>query len=133
LVMGGSRGEGELAEGFYYLPTILDDVDPASELAQKEVFGPVLAVMRFSDEAEAVQLANGTDYGLSGYLWTADTRRAIRITEELETGEVIVNGAPNAVTERPFGGIGHSGNGNEGGVEGLEEFFWTKSVAYGNG
>ncbi|MGP5227106.1 aldehyde dehydrogenase family protein [Arthrobacter rhombi] len=133
LVMGGARGQGELAEGFYYLPTILADVDPSSELAQKEVFGPVLAVMRFSDEAEAVALANGTDYGLSGYLWTADARRAIRITEELETGEVVVNGAPNAVTERPFGGIGHSGNGNEGGVEGLEEFFWTKSVAYGNG
>ncbi|MGP5164592.1 aldehyde dehydrogenase family protein [Arthrobacter rhombi] len=133
LVMGGARGEGELAEGFYYLPTILADVDPSSELARKEVFGPVLAVMRFSDEAEAVALANGTDYGLSGYLWTADARRAIRITEELETGEVVVNGAPNAVTERPFGGIGHSGNGNEGGVEGLEEFFWTKSVAYGNG
>lgn len=133
LVMGGTRAGGELAEGFYYPPTILADVDPASELAQKEVFGPVLAVLRFSDEAEAVELANGTDYGLSGYVWTADARRAIRVTEALETGEVIVNGAPNAVAERPFGGIGHSGNGNEGGVEGLEEFFWTKSVAYGNG
>lgn len=133
LVMGGARVEGSLADGYYYPPTIIADVDPASELAQKEVFGPVLAVLRFSDEADAVSIANGTDYGLSGYIWTADARRAIRVTEQLETGEVIVNGAPNAVTERPFGGIGHSGNGNEGGVEGLEEFFWTKSVAYGNG
>lgn len=133
LVLGGSRVGGGLAGGYYYPPTILADVVPASELAQQEVFGPVLSVMRFADEAEAVALANGTDYGLSGYVWTADSRRAVRVTEQLETGEVVVNGAPNAVAERPFGGIGHSGNGNEGGIEGLEEFFWTKSVAYGNG
>ncbi|MFJ6415595.1 aldehyde dehydrogenase family protein [Paeniglutamicibacter sp. NPDC091659] len=133
LVTGGARLDGDLADGFYYPPTVLADVDPASEIAQKEVFGPVLAVMRFSDEDEAVALANGTEYGLSGYIWTSDARRSIRLVEALETGEVVVNGAPNAVAERPFGGIGHSGNGNEGGLEGLEEFFWTKSVAYGNG
>ncbi|MFP5310848.1 MAG: aldehyde dehydrogenase family protein [Actinomycetes bacterium] len=131
LVLGGARLQGDLADGFFYPPTILTDVEPFSELAQKEVFGPVLAVLRFSDEEEAVTLANGTIYGLSGYVWTNDARRAVRVTEQLETGEVVVNGAPNAVTERPFGGIGHSGNGNEGGLEGLEEFFWTKSVAYG--
>ncbi|MDJ0358056.1 aldehyde dehydrogenase family protein [Paenarthrobacter sp. PH39-S1] len=133
VVTGGARAGGELAEGFYYPPTILADVDPSSELAHKEVFGPVLAVIRFTDEAQALALANDTDYGLSGYIWTSDARRAIRLTEQLETGEVVVNGAPNAVSERPFGGIGHSGNGNEGGLEGLEEFFWTKSVAYGDG
>ena len=133
LITGGQRLAGELADGFYYPPTVLADVDPASELAQKEVFGPVLAITRFSDEAEAIALANGTEYGLSGYVWTSDARRAVRVTEALETGEVTINGAPSAVAERPFGGIGHSGNGNEGGLEGLEEFFWTKSVAYGNG
>ena len=133
LVTGGERLADELADGFYYPPTVLADVDPASELAQKEVFGPVLAITRFSDEAEAIALANGTEYGLSGYVWTADARRAVRVTEALETGEVTINGAPSAVAERPFGGIGHSGSGNEGGLEGLEEFFWTKSVAYGNG
>ncbi|MDN3482651.1 aldehyde dehydrogenase family protein [Arthrobacter sp. APC 3897] len=133
LVTGGQRLAEDLADGFFYPPTVLADVDPASELAQKEVFGPVLAITRFSDEAEAIALANSTDYGLSGYVWTGDARRAVRVTEALETGEVTVNGAPNAVAERPFGGIGHSGMGNEGGLEGLEEFFWTKSVAYGNG
>lgn len=133
LVTGGQRLEGDLAAGFYYPPTVLADVDPSSELAQKEVFGPVLAIIRFSDEAEAITIANGTDYGLSGSIWTGDARRAIRLAEALETGEVAVNGAAIAVAERPFGGIGHSGNGNEGGLEGLEEFFWTKSVAYGNG
>lgn len=133
LVTGGERLGGELAEGFYYPPTVLADVDPDSELAQQEVFGPVLAILRFTDEAEAIALANNTEYGLSGYIWTSDSRRSIRLVEALETGEVVVNGAPNAVAERPFGGIGHSGNGNEGGLEGLEEFFWTKSVAYSNG
>lgn len=133
LLCGGARLGGDLASGFYYPPTVFADVDPASELARQEVFGPVLAITAFSNEAEAVALANGTDYGLSGYVWTSDSRRSIRLAEALETGEVAVNGAPNAVAERPFGGIGHSGNGNEGGLEGLEEFFWTKSVAYGNG
>jgi aldehyde dehydrogenase (NAD+) len=133
VVTGGQRLDGDLAEGFYYPPTVLADVDPSSELAKKEVFGPVLAAIRFSDEAEALAIANGTEYGLSGSVWTGDSRRAIRLAEALETGEVAVNGAPIAVAERPFGGIGHSGNGNEGGLEGLEEFFWTKSVAYGNG
>lgn len=130
ILTGGARLGGELANGFYYPPTVVADVDRQSELAQQEVFGPVLAVLPFTDEADAVALANSTDYGLSGYVWTTDAKRAVRVVEQLETGEVVVNGAPNAVAERPFGGIGHSGNGNEGGLEGLEEFFWTKSVAY---
>ncbi len=130
VLTGGARLGGELAEGYYYPPTVVADVDRQSQLARQEVFGPVLAILPFSDEADAVALANSTDYGLSGYVWTSDAKRAMRIVEALETGEVVVNGAPNAVAERPFGGIGHSGNGNEGGVEGLEEFFWTKSVAY---
>lgn len=133
LLCGGERLGGELAGGFFYPPTVFADVDPTSELARREVFGPVLAITAFSDEAEAIALANGTDYGLSGYVWTSDSRRSIRLAEALETGEVAVNGAPIAVAGRPFGGIGHSGNGNEGGLEGLDEFFWTKSVAYGNG
>ncbi|PRB70409.1 aldehyde dehydrogenase family protein [Arthrobacter sp. MYb213] len=128
LVTGGKRAEGELAEGYFYPPTIFADVDPASQLAQEEVFGPVLAVIPFEDEAEALALANDTQYGLSGYVWTADLGRGLRLSEELVTGEVAVNGAFNATAERPFGGIGHSGIGNEGGLEGLEEFFWTKSV-----
>ncbi|WP_449372628.1 aldehyde dehydrogenase family protein [Arthrobacter psychrolactophilus] len=126
LLCGGERLGGELAEGFFYPPTVFADVAPESELAQKEVFGPVLAITPFVDEAEAIALANGTDYGLSGYVWTSDSRRSIRLAEALETGDVAVNGAQNAVAERPFGGIGHSGTGNEGGLEGLEEFFWTR-------
>lgn len=128
VVTGGTRAGGELAEGFYYPPTIVADVDPAGFLAQNEVFGPVLAVIPFRDEQHAVEIANGTDYGLSGYVWTSDLGRGLRLAESLETGEVAINGAFNATAERPFGGIGHSGMGNEGGLEGLEEFFWTKSV-----
>lgn len=128
LVTGGQRLGGELAEGFYYPPTIVADVDPNGSLAQNEVFGPVLAVIPFRDEAHALQIANGTDYGLSGYIWTSDLGRGLRLAESMETGEIAVNGAFNATAERPFGGIGHSGIGNEGGLEGLEEFFWTKSV-----
>lgn len=133
LVLGGRRLGGELASGYFIAPTVIADVDPSSELAQREVFGPVLAVIPFDTEQEGIRIANSTEYGLSGYVWTSDARRAVRVTEQLDTGEVTVNGAPNAQVSRPFGGIGLSGMGREGGLEGLDEFLWTKSVAYGNG
>ena len=129
LVVGGSRLGGPLADGFYIEPTIFAEVDPASELAQEEVFGPVLAVTKFSTEEEAIKIANSTKYGLSSYIQTNDLRRALRVSEQLEAGGCMINGAQNLTLNRPFGGIGMSGYGKEGGRQGLEEFQRIKTVA----
>lgn len=128
LVAGGHRLGGDLSDGFYIAPTVFADVAPDSELAQTEVFGPVLAVIPFEDEAHAVEIANNSPFGLSGYVQTADLRRALRVVEALETGEVMVNGAPNMAAGRPYGGIGMSGVGKEGGRQGIEEFLRIKGV-----
>ena len=104
--------------------------DPDSELGQVEVFGPVLSLMRFDTEDEAVAIANGTSYGLASYLWTNDIGRINRIAPRLQAGGVYVNGASPVVgCELPFGGLGISGFGREGGLEGLLEFVRTKAVA----
>jgi aldehyde dehydrogenase (NAD+) len=128
LVVGGSRLGGDLSQGFYLGPTVFADVDPASELAQNEVFGPVLAITPFATEDEAIHIANNTPYGLSGYIQTKDLKRALRVAEELVTGEVLINGAANLRVQRPFGGLGLSGFGKEGGKLGIEEFLRVKSV-----
>ena len=128
LVTGGSRPEGDLAGGYYIAPTVLADVDPDSELAQNEVFGPVLAIIPFDTEQDAIEIANNTRYGLSGYIQTADLRRALRVAEELDTGEVLINGSPNLMVNRPYGGFGLSGVGKEGGRAGIEEFLKVKGV-----
>ncbi len=129
LITGGERIGGDLAGGFYMQPTVFADVDPQSELAQTEVFGPVLSIIPFDTEDEAIEIANSTQYGLSGYVFTNDLRRAHRVAEELETGEVLINGAINLGVTRPFGGIGISGMGKEGGRAGLEEFLQVKTVS----
>jgi aldehyde dehydrogenase (NAD+) len=115
--------------GAYYAPTLIDGVDPQSAIAQEEVFGPVLASMRFSDEDEAVALANCTDYGLLGAVWTADLSRALRLAAEIRAGQVFVNayGAGGGV-ELPFGGYKKSGYGREKGVEALDAYTQTKTV-----
>ncbi|MGP0029198.1 MAG: aldehyde dehydrogenase family protein [Acidimicrobiales bacterium] len=128
LVTGGSRIGGELAGGYFIEPTVFADVDPDSELAQNEVFGPVLAMTPFADDEEAIRIANNTRYGLSGYLQTQNLSRGLRVAEELVTGEVLINGAANLRVQRPFGGIGISGMGKEGGRLGVEEFLRVKSV-----
>jgi aldehyde dehydrogenase (NAD+) len=128
LLVGGHRLEGDLADGYYIEPTVFADVDPQSELAQTEVFGPVLAVTPFETESEAIAIANCTRYGLSGFVQTANLKRALRVAEELETGEVMINGAPIMYVNRPFGGLGLSGLGKEGGRQGIEEFLRIKGV-----
>ena len=128
LVAGGGRIGGELAGGFYIAPTVFAEVDGASELAQQEIFGPVLAFARFETEKEAIELANSTPYGLAAYVHTTDGRRAHRVARELAAGNVWVNGFFGIPPSMPFGGVKQSGYGRVGGVAGLREFLRPKNV-----
>jgi acyl-CoA reductase-like NAD-dependent aldehyde dehydrogenase len=131
LVTGGRRVDGDLADGFFIEPTLFADVDNRSDLAQEEIFGPVLAITPFDDEAEAVALANDTRYGLAAYVQTRDLARAHRVAAALEAGFVSINSRPLVSPPTPFGGVRNSGYGREGGVEGLREFVATKNVCVG--
>jgi len=124
---GGGRVGGELADGYFVEPTVFGDVDNASDLAQHEIFGPVLSVMRFHDEDEAIRIANDTQYGLAAYLHTNDLRRAHRAAAALEAGAVGVNGAGVQIGA-PMGGVKQSGFGRMGGRYGLEDFLRPKNV-----
>lgn len=126
---GESPDDPRLADGAYFCPTIIDDADPASPIAQEEIFGPVLTVHRFCTEDEAVGLANGTQYGLLGAVWTTDLSRAHRLAAQIHAGQVYVNtyGAGGGV-ELPFGGFKKSGYGREKGYEALDTFSATKTV-----
>jgi aldehyde dehydrogenase (NAD+) len=129
LLLGGERLGGSLADGWFVPPTVFGDVDPASELAQDEVFGPVVAVTRFSSEDEAIALANGTRYGLAAYVLTRDISRALRVASELDAGNVGINGAgAPAGWSAPSGGVKDSGYGKVGGREGIMEYVRTKNV-----
>jgi aldehyde dehydrogenase (NAD+) len=128
LLTGGTRLGADLADGFFITPTVFGEVDPASSLAGEEVFGPVLSVISFRDEAEAVAIANATSYGLAGYVWTNELKRAHRIAAALEAGWVGVNGFPPMPPNAPFGGYKRSGFGREGGPEGIREFVRTKNI-----
>jgi aldehyde dehydrogenase (NAD+) len=128
IVLGGKRAGGTLAGKNFIEPTIIVDVDPASEIAQLEVFGPVLVVHKFATEEEAVALANGTPYGLAAFIQSNDVKRVHRLAERLKAGGVYVNGGFPAMPYTPFGGIGVSGYGKEGGKAGLDEFLRYKTV-----
>lgn len=130
LVIGGkaSRMEGQFASGSFMEPTLFEDVDPASPLAQEELFGPVLSLFRFSDEADVIKQANFTKYGLANYVHTRDLDRAIRVTSQLKSGMVYVNKASGRNPGAPFGGWRQSGMGYEGGRAGLDEYLRKKTV-----
>ncbi|MEX2558196.1 MAG: aldehyde dehydrogenase family protein [Actinomycetota bacterium] len=128
LLIGGRRLSEDLADGFFIAPTVFGEVDNASRLAQEEVFGPVLSILRFRDEDEALALANGTRYGLAGYVWTSDVKRAHRVAAALDAGWIGVNGFPPMPPNAPFGGVKQSGFGREGGAEGIFEFVRVKNV-----
>jgi aldehyde dehydrogenase (NAD+) len=131
LICGGTRMGGDLAEGFFVEPTVFDDVAPDCEIAQTEVFGPVLSILRFSDEDEAIRIANGTPYGLAAYLSSQDVNTVHRMASRLKAGTVWVNGFSALPPGTPFGGYGQSGYGREGGKAGLDEFLQVKNVFIG--
>lgn len=128
LLAGGARAGGALADGYFIQPTVFGDVDNRMRIAREEVFGPVLSILRFKTEDEAVALANDTDYGLAGYVHTNDLRRAHRVAAALEAGYIGVNGFPPIPVTAPFGGWKQSGSGREGGRAGIEEFLRPKNV-----
>jgi aldehyde dehydrogenase (NAD+) len=129
-VHGGERLNGKLAGGFFLSPAVFAGVDRSSEIAQEEVFGPVLAIIKFNAEREAIEIANDTSYGLAAYVQTNDLKRAMRCVRDLRAGSVYINRSytmsnPGNTT----GGVGMSGYGREGGLPGLEEYLRTKGVS----
>ncbi len=115
--------------GYFYTPTVLDDVPFTAGILGEEIFGPVAPVVRFTDTDQAIAMANGTEYGLVSYLYTADLRRALQVAEALEAGMVGINRGVVSDPAAPFGGVKQSGLGREGGHEGLLEFTETKYIA----
>ncbi|MFK0119568.1 aldehyde dehydrogenase family protein [Streptomyces sp. NPDC090994] len=126
LVTGGPGRPADRTAGAYVRPTVFADVDPASAIAQEEIFGPVLVVIPYTDDDHAVEIANGTIYGLNGAV-TGDEEHAMAIARRLRVGQVDVNGGPHNF-QAPFGGYKQSGNGREMGRAGLEEFLETKAI-----
>jgi succinate-semialdehyde dehydrogenase/glutarate-semialdehyde dehydrogenase len=116
-------------KGYFYLPTVLRDLPPDAAILGTEIFGPVAPVVRFRDEDDAIRWANDTEYGLVSYLYTADLRRALRVSEALDTGMVGVNRGIVSDPAAPFGGVKQSGLGREGGHDGLLEFTESKYIA----
>ncbi len=127
LVTGGVEAPEGLDRGYYVRPTVLADVKPNDTVAQEEIFGPVLSVIPFDDEDDAVAIANNSRYGLSGGVWAGDTARAVAFARRIRTGAVIVNGGRFNILA-PFGGFKQSGVGRENGAYGIEEFLQTKSI-----
>ncbi len=127
LVAGGPGKPEGMNDGYYVKPTVFADVNNQMEIARTEIFGPVLSVIPFETEEEAIEIANDTDYGLTNYIQSQDSEKIRRLARKLRSGMVDVNGAGIAV-DAPFGGFKHSGIGREAGKEGLLEFLEVKSV-----
>jgi aldehyde dehydrogenase (NAD+) len=127
LVAGGPGRPDGLNRGYYVRPTVFANVKPEMTIAREEIFGPVLSILAYGTEEQAVDLANDTVYGLSGYVQSGDIDHARRVAAQLRTGNVHLNGAgPDFAA--PFGGYKQSGNGREWGVFGFEEFLEVKAV-----
>ncbi|MHB8592968.1 MAG: aldehyde dehydrogenase family protein [Acidimicrobiales bacterium] len=122
------RAEAPDGPGFWFAPTVLAPLAPDSRQAQEEIFGPVVGVIRFDDEADAVRLANGTPYGLSGSIWTRDVGRALRVARAVESGNLSVNSHSSVRYSTPFGGFKQSGLGRELGPDALDAFTEVKNV-----
>lgn len=127
LVTGGGRPD-DLDPGFYVEPTLFDDVDNSSRIAREEIFGPVLTVVPYADDDEAVALANDSDFGLSGSVWTSDTDRGVAVASQVRTGLCAINSGIIVDPKSPFGGFKASGIGREMGPEGLSAYLETRTV-----
>jgi succinate-semialdehyde dehydrogenase/glutarate-semialdehyde dehydrogenase len=126
VVTGGSVPD---RRGYFYAPTVLDNVPPGAGILDEEIFGPVAPIVRFSSESDAVTWANNTEYGLVSYVYTRDLRRSLRVAEALEAGMIGINRGVVSDPAAPFGGVKQSGIGREGGHDGLLEFTETKYIA----
>jgi aldehyde dehydrogenase (NAD+) len=127
LVTGGAEPPAGLDHGYFVAPTVFSDVRSDMTIAQEEIFGPVLSILAYDDEEDAIRIANDSRFGLSGAVWSNDEDHALSVARRIRTGQVDVNGgAFNPCA--PFGGVGCSGHGRELGAHGLEEFFYIKSI-----
>jgi len=133
-VVTGGRRPADLDRGFYYEPTILTAVDNSSKVAQEEIFGPVAVVTGFDSDEEAVAIANDSEFGLSGAVFSRDSGTAFEMALQLRTGQVILNGGSGRMNSwAPFGGYKRSGIGREYGVAGVREFCQTKAIHFNAG
>ena len=125
----GREGGASLCErGCFVSPTIFTDVRPEMRIVREEIFGPVVTVMAFRDESEAIAMANDSDYGLSGSIWTRDIGRALRVARAIETGNLSINSGSSVHLEAPFGGVKKSGLGRELGLQVLDNYTEWKTV-----
>lgn len=129
LIHGGRRlTTGKYAKGYYIEPTLFADVQPQMHIAQEEIFGPVLSILTFDSESEAVEIANDSMYGISAEIWTRDLSRAHRVAAQLDVSHVTINGTGGFGIEAPFGGVKQSGFGREGGWESILQYSRVKNV-----
>jgi acyl-CoA reductase-like NAD-dependent aldehyde dehydrogenase len=131
VAIGGSAlTDADLGGGYFYAPTVFADVDPDSRVFCEEIFGPVVTVTPFRDDAEAIRLANATEYGLAAGVWTRDIDRALRCVQQIESGYVWVNTFNSTPVEAPFGGVKHSGFGRDCGSQAIDTYTTWKTVAW---
>jgi len=127
LLCGGAEQPEGMPKGYYVKPTVFGRVDPKSTIAQEEIFGPVLSIITYKTEDDAIRIANDSQYGLGGGVWSGSAEHAVRVARRLRTGQVDINGAPFNF-QAPFGGFKQSGRGREFGRPGLEEYLEYKSI-----